>query len=223
MTLSQPIVPQSLVEEAFERVADAIAGGEIQPGERIREAYLARQLGVSRAVLREALQRLESLWLVVRTPNVGAHVMGLTQHDLYELYTMLEAIEGLAARLAAEHMPDAEITEARALLELEAGRPEADQLSSLLDSSEFYCRIARGSRNSRVERMVCGELRYQLRSYRQRISVRPGWSAAALEERKDVLQAIEQRDPDRAEAVIRTHMRHWRANLIFSDVADAPG
>jgi DNA-binding GntR family transcriptional regulator len=220
MTLSQPILPHSLVEEAFERIAEAIADGEIKPGERVLETQLARQLGISRAVLREALQRLESLWLVTRTPNVGVYVMRPTQHDLYELYNMLEALEGLAARLAAGRMSDQEIGELGALIEMEAQRPEAHQIRELMGSDEFHCRLARWSGNSRLERMVCGELRYQLRSYSRRISVRPGWSSAALNERRDVLAAIESRDPDRAESAMRTHIRHWRANLLFSEGVD---
>jgi len=219
MPLTQPIVPQSLVEEAFERIAQAIAAGEIEPGERLKEAQLARALGVSRAVLREALQRLESLRLVARTPNVGVHVIRPTQQDLYELYTMLEAVIGLAARLAAEHMPDDEIADLAAWLQRQAERPEADQLSNLLDPGGFHCRIAHGSRNSRLERMVCAELRYQLRSSGQHISVHPSWASAAAGERAEVLSAIERRDPARAEEAIRTYIRRWRANVSFTDLS----
>lgn len=215
MTLSDPIVPRSLVQEAFERIADAIFEGEIAPGAHIQEARLARQLGISRAVVREALQRLEALWLVSRTPNVGAHVIQPNPQDLYELCTMLEALCGLAAKLAATHMPDDEIADACAFVDSVARAQPSTHV--LEESEEFFYRIARGSRNVRLERMICEDLRYQLTFYSQHVDVHPGWPQAMPSEWKDILDAIARRSPEEAEVAIRTHVRHWRANLFIVD------
>jgi DNA-binding GntR family transcriptional regulator len=106
-----PIVAQSLANLAFEKIVSAIVRGEILPGARISEAELARKFGISRGPLREALMRLEGRRLVERRPNLGAYVVGLSQRGLDELFTMREALEGMACRLAATAMSDAEIAE----------------------------------------------------------------------------------------------------------------
>lgn len=224
MPLDRPIIARSLVDEAFERIANSIVIGEIEPGERLREANLARQLGISRGVLREAMQRLEGLKLVRRTSNIGVHVIGLSYDDLYELYTMREALEGMAARLAAENIRDDEIKALQALIERH-GRSEdlqqGDGYYQYFADEDFHVFIARASRNSRLERMLCNELYFQLRLYRYRSSSRPGRAKEAFAEHQEVVDAIAARDPDRAENAIRTHLRRARENLKWSEDASA--
>ncbi len=224
MSLDQPIIPRSLVDQTFDRIADAIVVGEIQPGERIREALFARQLGISRGVLREAMQRLEGLKLVTRTSNIGVHVIGLSEQDLLDLYAMREALEGMAARLAAIHMPDDEIRALQDLLDRHGEKRDVRQGEGYYQASadeDFHFRIARGSRNTRLERTLCTELYYQLRLYRYRSSVRPGRASAALAEHREVVDAIAARDPDRAEAAIRRHLHNARTNLNWQGMAEA--
>lgn len=222
MALDRPILPRSLVDEAFERIADAIMIGEIEAGARIREAYLARQLGISRGVLREAMQRLEGLKLVSRTSNIGVHVAALSQQDLFELFTMREALEGMAARLAAVHMTDDEIDALRELVERQGRNPDVqagDSYRQGFADEDFHTFIARRTRNARLERMICNELNFQLRLYRYRSSGLPGRAQAAHAEHVGIVEAIASRDPDRAEAAMRTHLQNGRANLRWT--ADA--
>ncbi len=220
MPLNRPIIARSLVDEAFERIANAIVVGEIEPGERILEASLARQLGISRGVLREAMQRLEGLKLVSRTSNIGVRVVGLSKEDLFELYTMREALEGMAARLAATNITDDEIMALKALL----GRhgqskdlQQGDGYYQYFADEDFHVFLVRASRNSRLERLLCNELFFQLRLYRYRSGSRPGRAKEAYAEHQAVVDAIAARDPDRAEAAIRKHLRHARENLKWSD------
>ena len=70
----EPIRLNSLASEVFDRVVDAITSGEFEPGEKLSESNLARELGISRGPIREALQRLEGK-LVQRVPRVGVRVM----------------------------------------------------------------------------------------------------------------------------------------------------
>lgn len=216
MSLDQPIVARSLVDQAFHRIADAIVVGQIQPGERIRESLLARRLGISRGVLREAMQRLEGQNLVSRTSNIGVRVIGLSHQDLLELYAMREALEGMAARLAAIRMPDDEIEALRELLTRHGEKMDVKHGEGYYQASEdqdFHFRIARGSRNSRLQRTLTTELYYQLRLYRYRSSVRPGRASEALAEHMAVVDAIASRDPDRAEAEMRKHIQNSKSNL----------
>jgi DNA-binding GntR family transcriptional regulator len=220
--LNQPILPRSLVDQAFERIAEAIVIGEIAPGERILEALLARQLGISRGVLREAMQRLEGLKLVTRTSNIGVRVIGLSETGLSELYTMREALEGMAARLAATHMEASEIRALQVLLERHGQSKDlrqGDGYYQALADQDFHALIARGSGNSRLEHTLCNELYFQLRLYRYRTSAPPGRARAAFAEHQAVVKAISARDPDRAEAAMRVHLSNSLANLKWSGEA----
>ena len=69
---------KSLADHVFERLLDAIVKGDIKPGDRLSETLIAKQFGVSRGPLREAIRRLEGRKLVERTPNVGPRIVSLT-------------------------------------------------------------------------------------------------------------------------------------------------
>src|SRR6056297_1193883 len=109
------IVGTSLASEAFERVVQSITSGEFEPGQKISEAELARRLGISRGPVREALQRLEGR-LVSREPRIGVRVIQFGPDELRQLFYLREALEGMAARLAAQFAPDELVAELEGLL-----------------------------------------------------------------------------------------------------------
>ncbi len=215
MSLATPIAPQSLVDQAFERMVGAIVGGEFPPGERIGEVRVARQLGISRGPLREALVRLEGRRLVERRPNVGMFVITRSQADFDELFALREALEGMACRLAAEHMTDAELDRLEALLKRRADGSGHYQT----DDEDLHFLIVRGSRNSRLITTLCDDLYYQVRFYRHRSSTRPGRTRSANAEHRAIVDALKARDADRAEAAMRKHISNARANLLWMDDA----
>ncbi len=108
---------ETLSEHVFRKIQSAIVSGEIAPGSKISEPELARTYGISRGPLREAIHRLEGLRLLVRVPHVGARVVSLSHAELIELYEIRESLEGMACRLAAERMSQAEIDELRRVLD----------------------------------------------------------------------------------------------------------
>jgi hypothetical protein len=111
-----------------ERVVEAITSGEYAPGEKLSEPDFASKLCVSRIPLREALGRLEGK-LVTRTPRLGTRVIERSHSTLEQLFYVREALEGMAARLAAENATTREITALSELLALEQTRcgPDASQ------------------------------------------------------------------------------------------------
>jgi len=82
----------------------AILEGLIRPGIKLPELLLSRELGVSQASVREALQHLESAGLVVKYPNRGSYVIALTPEDLVAIYQLRQELEPMACALAAERM-----------------------------------------------------------------------------------------------------------------------
>lgn len=218
MSILKPITSSSLSSEAFDKVLEAITSGEFDPGQRLSEAELARQLGISRGPLREALGRLEGR-LVTRTPRIGVRVITFTRHDLESLYITREALEGMSARLASERMSDAKLRELRELLESHSHQPELAAGEAYIQRSkddDFHFSIIRGAKCDRLERLLMDEIYYQLKIHRRKSSTQPGRAQAALSEHHAIVQALESRDPDRAEAAMRTHIRNARYSSLAS-------
>lgn len=205
------IVRKTLADQVLDQIVDAIVRGEIAPGNPISEVEIADRFGVSRAPAREAIYKLEAKGLVTRTAHFGARVVDLSQRDLGELYEIREALEGMACRMAAQNITDADL----AALADDLVRHEVQ----ITDKSgkgyyqgggdqDFHFRIARASGNQRLERSLCDNLYDVMRLYRFKSSLAPGRARQALEEHHAILAALHARDPGRAEAAMRTHIRN---------------
>lgn len=216
MSALRPIAITSLAEEAFGKLVQAITSGEFRPGQKLSEAELARQLGISRGPLREALGRLEGR-LVMRTPRIGVRVIDFSSEDLEHLFFVREALEGMAARLAAERMSEAELAQLQNLLAHHAKQPELASGSAYHQRShdeDFHFTIVRAARCERLEQMLLDELYYQLRIHRLRSSTRPGRAQQALNEHREILVALASRNPAAAEATMRHHIRNARLSSV---------
>jgi DNA-binding GntR family transcriptional regulator len=99
---------RKVTDWVYEELKSAIVDLRLAPGDPLREATLAEQLGVSKTPIREALTRLEQEGLVETTSFKGAMVTGYSRQDLIEIYELRELLENAAARAAAESMPDAD-------------------------------------------------------------------------------------------------------------------
>jgi len=90
-------------ERAYKILTRAIERGELKGGTRLREGELAAQIGMSRTPVREALARLVEQGLIFNDGSRGLVVVELDHRAITELYAMREVLEGMAARLAAQH------------------------------------------------------------------------------------------------------------------------
>jgi DNA-binding GntR family transcriptional regulator len=99
---SSLITPRSLDRQAADAIREAILSGVYQPSTRLTELSLAADLGLSRGTIRAALQQLSYEGLVVLAPYRGWSVIRLSAKDAWEIYTLRNALEGLASRIAAE-------------------------------------------------------------------------------------------------------------------------
>lgn len=215
--ISDPLEPQSLVDIITKRLETSIISGELEPGARISEQGLAKMLGVSRGPLREAISRLEGRKLIERKTNLGARVASLSSEDLIDRLVVREALEGMAARLAALALEDAEIEVLRKLL-TEHGRQKSVRTGTgyLQESADFdfHFLIINGSKNLPLIAMVRDELYDRLRVYRYKSSTLDGRARAAFDEHTDIVDALAARDPDRSEAAMRRHLRNAREHMI---------
>jgi DNA-binding GntR family transcriptional regulator len=208
------VTRQTLADQVFARVVEAIVVGEIAAGSPISENEIALRFGVSRGPAREAIFRLEAKGLATRVAHFGARVVDLTLEDLRSLFELREAMEGMACRLAAERITDAELVVLEESLRGHAVRPEVASGQSYYQpggDQDFHFGIARASHNQRLFRALSDELYDVMRLYRFRSSLTPGRAIEALNEHRAIVEALRSRDPARAEEAMRMHIRSsWR-------------
>ncbi|MEK6788008.1 MAG: GntR family transcriptional regulator [Pseudomonadota bacterium] len=206
----------TLADKVFAQLQDAIVKGELAAGSRVSEAELVARYGVSRGPLREALRRLEGRQLITRIPHVGVRIMALSLDELLQIYQVRETLEGLACRLAAQHMSDAEIAGLKELLarhEQQIAEHEGRAYIQEEGNVDFHYCIIQGSHNAVLIQMLCGELYHRVRIYRGQFSVTEGRPAKALDEHRRIVEAIAARDGELAEFLMRRHIATARANI----------
>lgn len=207
---------KTLATNVMDILITAIVKGDMPPGTKISEPELARTYGISRGPLREAIRRLEGLRLVELKPNVGARVVKLSVKELIEIYRVREALEGMASRLAAEHMSQEEIDDLRNLLDRhEESIEQLDGLSYFQKEGDldFHFRIVKGSKNEKMLELLGGDLYHLVRMYRYQFSVSNSRPKRALKEHRQIVDAIEARDPELAEILMRRHISAARLNI----------
>ncbi|WP_061052514.1 GntR family transcriptional regulator [Vibrio mimicus] len=196
-------------ENLTEYLIEAIVEGELAPGSKISEPELAKRFQVSRGPLREALMRVEGLGLIERIPHIGARVTQLSPTKLVELYAVREALEGMAARLAARNITETELAGLESLLSTHSTHIDQVEGASYFHQQgdfDFHYRIIQASRNQQLIGLLCDELYHLLRMYRYQSPRSHSRPVEALEEHKFILRAIRQRDEELAEMLMRRHI-----------------
>ncbi len=195
----------SLVAVAYERIINAIRSEELRSGERIVETELASWIGISRTPVREAIRRLESEGLITSTPHLGLTIAKLDYQSIIELYQMREVLESSAASLAAQHASDVEIDTLKELFKLEQNSPEEYDHRARLNEA-FHDALYRAAHNRYLLKELNG-LRDSLTLLGKTTYVIEGRPQSALEEHQQIIDAIEARDPKRAEEASRRHIK----------------
>ncbi|MFC0269707.1 GntR family transcriptional regulator [Kushneria aurantia] len=221
---------RTLAERVFQQLQDAIVRGELPAGSRITEPGLARVYGISRGPLREAMRRLEAHRLIEREPHVGARVVKLSMRELLELFDMREALESMAARLAARHMTSDEVQQLRNVLmahEEQAGLDQAEAYYQREGDLDFHYLIVLGSHNRMLMTTLCDDLYYLVRLYRTQYSARGGRPQRAFIEHHRIVDAIASGDEELAEQLMRRHVVAARQTVaeryaMALDDSDAP-
>ncbi|HYM68123.1 MAG TPA: GntR family transcriptional regulator [bacterium] len=206
----------------YESLVEAIASGRVPDGSKLYEDEIARQMGVSKTPVREALRHLAKDGLVEadlhRTPMVRA----LTRQDIDEIYRVREYLEPLVVRLVTERPGGPQFAELLALQEgMEARFSDSNSvdLSGSVQYNQAFHRAlvaASGSERLRaiMEPLWAQFLRLSFLSHRTyRL---PGKQARAISEHRGVLEAIRAGDAPRGEQLMREHIRRGHGDLVSS-------
>lgn len=197
---------QTKTELVYERILSVILSGKIPPGGRLNVDELARELGVSKIPVREALQGLEMRGLIVSSPHSGARVAPVSFRQFKGIFLIRVEMEGLAARLAAQTITEERLQELRQVHDEMAAQYQAGHIELMSDyNRRFHTIIARAALYSTLVEMTETLL---LNVARFRAVIQPDgpvW-ADILHEHTKILDALEARDAARAEQLSREHV-----------------
>ncbi|MEM7358279.1 MAG: GntR family transcriptional regulator [Pseudomonadota bacterium] len=205
----------TLSGELTATLRDAIITGEIKQGSRLSETKLAKELDVSRGPLREAIRRLEGMNLIRHIPQQGARVVVLNQDMILQIYEAREALESKAVSLAAEMMTSQEIDELHRLIDAQAKQMKENVVAVVPAESDyaFHELVIRGSRNRVIEQALLQEIYHLIKMFRYQNSAARASNTNALIEHRQIVYAIEQRDPVLAEVTMRRHIVRARERI----------
>jgi DNA-binding GntR family transcriptional regulator len=190
-------------KDAYTLILEAIDTGVYRPGDRLVESELADRFGVSRTPVREALQRLETQSMLARDGR-SLIVASLDHNQLAELYVVRAELEGLAARLAAQHATEEEKRVLRSMVD-DDRKLLGDPAALSRANRRFHKQIHLASHN----RYLVQQLDLVHRSMALLASTSlaaEGRDSAALAEHDAIVSAIEARDGDAAYDALRTHI-----------------
>lgn len=194
----------------------AISQGELSPGHRLVEAELAEQIGVNRSSVRLAIDALIAEGLVERIPNRGARVRVVSTDEAVAITECRMALEALLARKAAERLTDDEAGRLRAHLQAMGEAVESGDLLKYQELIRHLYGLVHEAARHPVATGLVERLQGQLVRHQFRLSLRPGRPRVSLAELTDVVGAIADRDPDRAQAAVVAHFRSVLAALTES-------
>ena len=207
----------SLVEEAYQALKTAIRDNVFPPGHQAAEPEIARQLGMSRTPVHEAIIRLQEEGLVQVLPRRGVLICPISADDIREIYDVLIAVEGMAAALLATLPKDTAVAAAEALDRETGAMKQALENGKLLDwaaaDERFHQLLTERCGNRRLAR-VAATVRDQ--SHRARLftlHLRPQPTASAAEHRQ-ITDAVRAGKATKAEAAARAHRVRARDALL---------
>ncbi len=204
----------NLTTQVYQTIRQDILSGRYGEEEAITEMGIAKELGVSRTPVREALRQLELEELVEIRPNRGAIVKGITPEDIRDIYDIRSVIEGMAAERAA----------------MEATQEEMDQLEETLDLTQFY--LDRGNFEklqpmdgrfhqqlydickSRMLRHILKDMHNYVGRSRGASLKTEGRAQESIREHREILEAIRARDPKAARDRMTMHVQNTAKNVM---------
>jgi DNA-binding GntR family transcriptional regulator len=217
MTSSSPastsVAPGMAVSnQVADYLRDQILGGNIVPGERVRQEGVAERFGASRLPVREALRMLEAEGLIEHERNKGARVPRLNMHEVDVIYQMRERLEPLALSESIPYLTEEDILR----LDLIQGQIETNSdVGRFLElDREFHLLTYSGCQIDQLTAVVTrlwNSTQHYRRAFVLRASPRRTWVINA--EHRLLLDAIERRDSTDAERYLNGHIRRTRGEL----------
>jgi GntR family transcriptional regulator, trigonelline degradation regulator len=202
-------------EQVLKQLRQAILEMRLPPAQRLVERELIEQTGVSRTTIREVLRQLAAEGLVTTIPHKGTVVASPSLKAAAELYEVRAVLEGMAARQFAERATEEHMARIReALAQIVASAEDDAAGPAMLEAKRlFYDALFDGAANETLQEIVQG-LQARVMVLRRASLAQPGRPARTVEEVREIVRALEARDPERAAAACVDHVNQAARTIL---------
>jgi DNA-binding GntR family transcriptional regulator len=197
----------SLRGKVYDRIREDILNGVYKEHEELKEATLGKKMDVSRTPVREALRQLELEGLVEIVPNKGARVTGITKKDIEDIYQIRYLLEGLSARWATEHVTEELIDKMEETLYLTEFHAKKGNFMQVFELDSQFHELMYAASGSKMLNHILSDFHMYVTRMRKSILSSDSRSKNSTEEHRAILEAIKERDPDKAEQCAHDHVK----------------
>jgi len=211
----------SLRGRVFNKVREDILSGKYKENDELKEIAIGEELGVSRTPVREAFRQLELEGLIKIIPNKGAYVTGITPEDVKDIYMIRSRLEGLCAAWACEHITQEQLEEMEEnlyLAKFHAEKGHYEQMSEL--DSRFHEIMYEACQSKMLENLLRDFHQYVQRVRRKTLSTIER-SLASNSEHQAIMEAIRDKDTEKADAMATLHIHNAYENLVKNGLKEA--
>lgn len=210
----------SLRGRVFQKLRESILTGMYKEGEELREITIGEELGVSRTPVREALRQLELEGLVKIIPNKGAYVTGISGKDVQDIYKIRSMLEGLCAKWATEHITPSQVEELEEIIllsEFHSGKETDGKMKQVSELDGKFHKVMYEASNSRILEHLLSDFHKYVQMARKASIKEKDRVEKSIQEHRQILDAIKQKDGARAERLANTHILHVMENLHINE------
>lgn len=196
---------QTLADQVYGSLKQAIIDGELRPGARLREADIALSLGASRTPVREALSRLEQEGLVQSLKSGGSIVVELSTSEMREIFGLIQVLETYAVRLAAEHITPKQLEKLEAICSRseQIVHSDLEKLSDL--NRRFHELIIEASGNQRLQTLITN-LRSAMQPYRALTLQSSSFREQSVHDHRSILDLLRRGAIDELATLMNAHL-----------------
>lgn len=210
----------SVREQTYESLKSAIFSGKYSPGERLAEEHLAKELGVSRTPVREALHKLEQDGLIEPTGGRGFCIPRDSREEIEDLFQIRTVLEGYALKLICGQVTDEQIATLEALV---AKADEALQRKRIEEvfqwNTQFHDTLHKWVADKRRFHSMIVNLRKYVLRYRKDTLQYLGAAKRTIDGHRQIILALKLRDPEICERMMRIHIRQSKEDALQTNLA----
>jgi len=209
-----------LSQKVYRILKTEIVKGYLKPGTKLLEGKIAKQMGVSRTPIREAIRELAAEGFVKMSPNQGVIVSIASIEDIQEVLQIRSVLEGLAARLATKVINGGEIKELEKYIkQMEYYTNKEDALAFSEMDAEFHELILNICGNNRLIQ-IRKNLSDQAHRYRIRSLSIPGRLKYSLKEHQEIVKALKRKEAEQADKLSQKHIENVLKNILEHEIKE---
>jgi DNA-binding GntR family transcriptional regulator len=207
-------------ELVYRRLKDQIISGDLAPGSRLIELSIAADFGVSRTPVREALKRLAAENLVLADPARGMIVHAPDAGEIEDVFVVREALDGLAARLAAHRITPSELSRLRLIVDTMRQAIQSDRREQIVIANQRFHDVIYSAAGNAMLARVASDLRDFVRRFSTLPFASPDRVVHVLAEHEAILAALEAHSPEAAQSASNGHLEAAREYLVRLDLKE---